>query len=36
MRRSMSDAQIAAYTVAAPLEQLWAGLARYWRKRGVG
>ena len=34
MRRSMTDAQIAAYPVAAPFEQLWLGLARYWRKRG--
>jgi glyoxylase-like metal-dependent hydrolase (beta-lactamase superfamily II) len=33
MRRSMTDAQIATYPVAAPFEQLWLGLARYWRKR---
>jgi glyoxylase-like metal-dependent hydrolase (beta-lactamase superfamily II) len=33
MRRSMTDAQIASYPVAAPFEQLWLGLARYWRKR---
>ncbi len=33
LRRHMTDAQLAAYTVAAPLELLWLGLARYWRKR---
>jgi len=33
MRREMTDAQVAAYPVAAPFEQLWLGLARYWRKR---
>jgi glyoxylase-like metal-dependent hydrolase (beta-lactamase superfamily II) len=35
MRRRMSDAQTAAYPVAAPFELSWLGLARYWRKRGV-
>jgi hypothetical protein len=30
----MSDIQVvAAYPVAAPFEQLWLGLARYWRKK---
>jgi glyoxylase-like metal-dependent hydrolase (beta-lactamase superfamily II) len=33
MRRQMNDDQIAAYPVAAPFEQLWLGLARYWRKK---
>src|SRR5262245_26615899 len=33
MRRQMSEMQIVAYPVAAPFEQLWLGLARYWRKR---
>ena len=33
MRRNMSDMQVAAYPVAAPFEQLWLGLARYWRKK---
>ena len=33
LRRHMTDAQLAAYTVAAPPELLWSGLARYWRKR---
>ena len=36
MRRHMTEAQLAAYPVAAPFEMLWSGLARYWRKRGVG
>jgi glyoxylase-like metal-dependent hydrolase (beta-lactamase superfamily II) len=34
MRRSMTDAQVAAYRAAAPPELIWLGLARYWRKRG--
>ena len=33
MARTMTDTQIASYPVAAPFEQLWLGLARYWRKR---
>lgn len=33
MRRQMNEVQIAAYPVAAPFEQLWLGLARYWRKK---
>jgi glyoxylase-like metal-dependent hydrolase (beta-lactamase superfamily II) len=33
MRRHMTDAQMAAYPVAAPFEMLWLGLARYWRKK---
>lgn len=33
LRRQMTDAQVAAYVVAAPPELLWPGLARYWRKR---
>jgi glyoxylase-like metal-dependent hydrolase (beta-lactamase superfamily II) len=32
-RRSMTDAQVAAYRAAAPPELIWMGLARYWRKR---
>ena len=35
MRRKMSDMQVAAYPVAAPFEQLWLGLARYWRKKAA-
>ncbi len=33
LRRHMTDAQLAAYIVAAPPKLLWPGLARYWRKR---
>jgi glyoxylase-like metal-dependent hydrolase (beta-lactamase superfamily II) len=33
MRRYLTDAQMAAYPVAAPFEMLWLGLARYWRKK---
>lgn len=36
LRHQMSEAQIAAYARAEPLELAWLGLARYWRKRGVG
>ena len=32
--RHMTEAQVASYPVAAPFEQLWSGLARYWRKKG--
>ena len=35
MARQMTEHQASAYKVAAPAEQLWFGLARYWRKRGV-
>ena len=33
LRRRMSEAQAAAYESATPLDLLWLGLARYWRKR---
>jgi glyoxylase-like metal-dependent hydrolase (beta-lactamase superfamily II) len=33
MRRQMNEVQVAAYPVAVPFEQLWLGLARYWRKK---
>ena len=33
MRKILTDAQVDAYPVAAPFEQLWLGLARYWRKK---
>jgi glyoxylase-like metal-dependent hydrolase (beta-lactamase superfamily II) len=33
LRLHMSEAQLEAYPVAAPFEQLWLGLARYWKKR---
>ena len=34
LRLQMSEAQLESYPVAAPFEQLWLGLARYWRKKG--
>jgi glyoxylase-like metal-dependent hydrolase (beta-lactamase superfamily II) len=33
LRLQMSEAQLESYPVAAPFEQLWLGLARYWRKK---
>jgi glyoxylase-like metal-dependent hydrolase (beta-lactamase superfamily II) len=33
LRREMTDTQIAAYEATAPLDLMWFGLARYWRKR---
>lgn len=33
LRRQMSETQASAYEAAAPLDLLWLGLARYWRKR---
>ncbi len=33
LRRHMTEAQLAAYGLAAPFELLWLGLARYWRTR---
>ncbi|MBM3818647.1 MAG: MBL fold metallo-hydrolase [Acidimicrobiia bacterium] len=36
LRRTMNDAQVAAYALASPTWILWLGLARYWRARGVG
>ena len=33
LRRQMTDAQLSAYTAAAPPELLWLGLVRYWRKK---
>jgi glyoxylase-like metal-dependent hydrolase (beta-lactamase superfamily II) len=36
LRRQMTEAQAMAYEAAAPLDLLWLGLARYWRKRGSG
>jgi len=34
LRRHMTDAQVAAYIVAAAYEHQFSGLARYWRKKG--
>ena len=27
--------EAACYTAAAPIDQCWLGLARYWKKQGV-
>ena len=35
LRRHMTEAQTAAYLAAAPPEQLWLGLARYWGKKAA-
>ena len=32
-RRALSEADAASAEAAAPFDQLWQGLARYWRKR---
>jgi glyoxylase-like metal-dependent hydrolase (beta-lactamase superfamily II) len=36
LRRHMTEEQALSYEAASPLDLLWLGLARYWRKRGVG
>ena len=36
LRRHMPDTAVALYDHAAPLAQCWLGLARYWKKQGVG
>jgi glyoxylase-like metal-dependent hydrolase (beta-lactamase superfamily II) len=36
LQRHLPAAEAALYDHAAPLTQCWLGLARYWRKRGVG
>lgn len=33
VRAAMPDAEARSFEMAAPFEQLWQGLARYWRKR---
>lgn len=33
LRREMTEVQALAYEAASPLQLMWAGLARYWRKR---
>jgi glyoxylase-like metal-dependent hydrolase (beta-lactamase superfamily II) len=33
LRRQMNEAQAMAYEAATPLDLMWLGLARYWRKR---
>ena len=34
LRRQMSEVQAMSYEAATPLDLMWLGLARYWRKRG--
>ena len=34
-RREMSEEDAVSLEMAAPFDQLWQGLARYWRKRGA-
>ena len=36
MERHIPAAEAGLYSAAAPIEMCWLGLARYWRKRGVG
>ena len=36
LQRHVSPSEAALYDYAAPLTLCWMGLARYWRKRGVG
>ncbi|MEE2635612.1 MAG: MBL fold metallo-hydrolase, partial [Acidobacteriota bacterium] len=36
LQRHMPDTSAALYDQAAPFEQCWLGLARYWKKQGVG
>lgn len=36
LQRHMSDTAAALYDKAAPLDQCWLGLERYWKKQGVG
>jgi glyoxylase-like metal-dependent hydrolase (beta-lactamase superfamily II) len=34
LRSAVGEAMTARYTLAAPLDQCWQGLARYWKKKG--
>ena len=36
LQRNLPSPEAALYDYAAPLTQCWLGLARYWRKKGVG
>ncbi len=36
LRGEASDEEVEAITLGAPSESSWYGLARYWRKKGVG
>lgn len=35
-RRFLAESEARAVELAAPFDQLWQGLARYWRKKGEG
>ena len=35
VRREMPEEDARSFEMAAPFEQLWLGLARYWRKRAA-
>jgi hypothetical protein len=36
LREHASDAEVAQYELAVPLDHCYLGLARYWRKRSAG
>jgi len=36
LQRHLSDTEILPHRVGAPFEVSWLGLARYWRKKGIG
>jgi hypothetical protein len=36
LQRYMPETAASMYDQAAPLEQCWLGLERYWQKQGVG
>ena len=36
LQRNMPDTAAALYDQACPFWQCWLGLARYWKKQGVG
>ena len=36
LQRHIAPTEAGLYGYAAPIDQCWLGLARYWRKRGVG
>jgi glyoxylase-like metal-dependent hydrolase (beta-lactamase superfamily II) len=36
IRRDFPEAEVRSFETAGPFDQLWLGLARYWRKRDAG
>ena len=36
LKRHLTEEQILPHLVGAPFEVSWLGLARYWRKEGIG